>query len=25
VRQLLADVGGAAPKVAVYPPWFQAE
>ena len=23
VRQLLADVGGAAPKVAVYPPWFQ--
>lgn len=24
VRQLLADVGGAAPKVAVYPPWFQA-
>jgi len=25
VRQLLADVGGAAPKVAVYPPWFQAD
>ena len=25
VRQLLSDVGGAAPKVAVYPPWFQAE
>ncbi|MES1211928.1 MAG: hypothetical protein ABUT11_00115, partial [Leifsonia sp.] len=35
VRQLLADAGvghasngrseGAAPKVAVYPPWFQAE
>ncbi len=25
VRQLLADVGGAAPKVAVYPPWFQGE
>lgn len=24
VKQLLADVGGAAPKVAVYPPWFQA-
>ena len=23
VKQLLADVGGAAPKVAVYPPWFQ--
>ena len=25
VRQLLADVGGAAPKVAVYPPWFQGD
>jgi hypothetical protein len=24
VKQLLADVGGSSPKVAVYPPWFQA-
>ena len=25
VRQMLADAGGYAPKVAVYPPWFAAE